>query len=69
MHKTSDSPGLFRRLVRRPVPLEPDAADMGTCFGLELSFDAPATVPAPPAAASRLPAWLPRLGVRAKGAP
>ena len=42
---------------------------MGTCFGLELSFDAPATVPAPPAAASRLPAWLPRLGVRAKGAP
>lgn len=68
MHKTSHASGLFRRLVRRPVPLEPDAADMGTCFGLELSFDAPAAVPAVPAAASRLPAWVPRLGVRARGA-
>jgi hypothetical protein len=68
MHKTSHSPGLFRRLVRRPVPLEPDAADMGTCFGLELSFDAPAAS-TPPAAASRLPAWMPRLGLRAKGTP
>ncbi len=50
MGKAAGSPGFFQRLLARPAPaVEDDAADFGTCFGLELSLapvqDPPAPVP------------------------
>jgi len=41
--------GLFQRLWARPQPTADDAADYGTCFGLELSLSvvAPTTPDAP----------------------
>jgi hypothetical protein len=57
---------MFQRMLSRPAPAEPDAADLGTCFGLELSLDPgyadPADTPRSP-----LPEWVQRLGTRGKG--
>lgn len=65
MNKASRTPGLFQRLIARPAPVDLDAADMGTAFGLEISLDQPALPPlAPPAA--RAPGWMQRLSGRAK---
>ena len=69
MRKASRSPGLFQRLMARPAPLDHDAADMGTCFGLEMSLDQPDAVPGPALARSRAPGWVQRLAGRGKPAP
>lgn len=62
-------PGLFARLRSRPAPAAFDAADMGTCFGLEVSLDQPDEVPVMAAPTPvRRPGWIQRLGRRGKPA-
>lgn len=62
-------PGLFARLRAKPAPAAFDAADMGTCFGLEISLDQPDEVPVLPAPAPvRRAGWVQRLGSRGKPA-
>ena len=39
---------MFQRVLPRPAPAEIDAADLGTCFGLECSLAPPE--PEPPTA-------------------
>ena len=64
------NPGLFQRLLTRPAPQEYDAADMGTCFGLEMSLDQPDVAVLPPQATpGRARGWVQRLAGRGKGAP
>lgn len=69
MSKARSTPGLFQRLMSRPVPLGCDAADMGTAFGMEMSFDDVDALPAPPLAPRRVPGWVQRLAGRGKPAP
>ncbi|MFY9512751.1 MAG: hypothetical protein WAQ05_17425 [Rubrivivax sp.] len=69
MNKASRTPGLFQRLVSRPAPAEFDAADMGTCFGLEISLEQPDLPPLAPAAPRRAPGWMQRLASRGKNTP
>ena len=55
--------GLFGFARRRRRADDPDAADMGTCFGLDMSLDD--TPPATPAAeAPAAPSWWQRLAGR-----
>jgi len=55
-------PTMFQRILARPTAVEADAADLGTCFGLECSLahaePEPAAEVAPP---SRRPRWFRRL--------
>jgi hypothetical protein len=46
------------RPARPHTPVELDAADLGTCFGLEMSLDQP-PVAEVPVAARRAPWWAP----------
>ncbi len=66
MGKASASTGFFQRLLTRPVPaIETDAADYGTCFGLELSLAPAAEESAPSPAAGPAPSgWIHRLARR-----
>ncbi len=66
MGKGSGSTGFFQRLLARPVPaIEDDAADFGTCFGLELSLAPAREEPAPAPAADKANAgWIHRLARR-----
>lgn len=59
--------GMLSRMLSRPVPVEPDPADYGTCIGLEFSLD---ENPKPPEErdAAR-PSWVQRLTSRGKPAP
>ncbi len=51
MDKPTRHHGLLQRWLGRPAaPSVADAADLGTCFGLDLSLT-PTPLPAPPAAA------------------
>jgi hypothetical protein len=61
------SPGLFRRWLARPAEAPQDAADLGTCIGLELSLDQP---PEPPGAPPSPPGygWIQRLRARSRPA-
>lgn len=65
MSEETDERGLFRRLLsRRTAAPMPDAADLGTCIGLEFSLDQPAapTRAAPSPAVST--GWVRRLASR-----
>lgn len=67
MSKPARSPGLIQRWFARPLPTADDAADFGTCYGLDLSLTPP---PAPAPAAERPRAgWMRRLGRRGRAAP
>ena len=59
MSETQRRTGLFNRLWSRPEPTADDAADYGTCFGLELSLGAVM----PTTADARQP-WQPRWAQR-----
>jgi hypothetical protein len=61
------SPGLFRRWLARPAADHQDAADLGTCIGLELSLEQP---PEPPGTPPSLPGlgWIQRLKARSRPA-
>lgn len=66
MSHGSKSPGLFRRWLARPLPDELDAADLGTCIGLEMSLDQPED-PLPEASVrEKSPGWVRRLTARAR---
>lgn len=66
MDKPTRSSGLFQRWRARPEPAVADAADFGTCFGLDLSLT-PTPLPAPPAAALRpRTGWAQRLRLRTR---
>lgn len=57
--------GLWQRLRSRPAAAAPDAADLGTCFGLEISLGPAAdALPAAPARRLRAPGWVQRLTSR-----
>jgi hypothetical protein len=48
MSEPQRRPGILQRLWSRPEPTADDAADYGTCFGLELSLSVvPTTADAP----------------------
>lgn len=66
MGKASASTGFFQRLLARPVPtIETDAADYGTCFGLELSLTPAPEEGTPSLAAGAEPSgWIHRLARR-----
>lgn len=49
--------------LRRDKSLEPDAADMGTAFGLDASFDAPDAAPTERPGDPRLRRVSPRTGL------
>ena len=65
MSHASKSPGLFRRWLARPVEHDLDAADLGTCIGLELSLDQP---PEPSETPPGVPGqgWIQRLKARSR---
>ena len=71
MSKASSTPGLFQRLLARPAPaMEQDAADYGTCIGLEFSLDQAEAAPLlPTPAPSRAPGWMRRLAARGRSTP
>ncbi len=64
MRKASNSPGLLERLRARAAAPEPDAADLGTAFGLEVSLDRQQAADAP--VTWQPPAWVQRLGARGR---
>jgi hypothetical protein len=69
MNKLPSSTRLFKLGRARATPVELDAADLGTCFGLEVSMDQPAEVPAEsPGKAQRAGGWLRRLASRQRSA-
>lgn len=55
---------LFWRARARRAAAQPDFADYGTAFGLELSMQAPEDLPAEPAPAARDAGWWRRLAAR-----
>jgi hypothetical protein len=67
MSHVSKSPGLFKRWLARPVEIDQDAADLGTCIGLEISLDQP---PEPLEALPGAPGlgWIQRLKARSRPA-
>jgi hypothetical protein len=69
MSKPARSPGLIQRWLARPAPTADDAADYGTCYGLDLSLAAQ-PAPAPPPEAPRARAgWARRLRLRGRVSP
>lgn len=54
---------LYRLSRLRRAPVEPDPAEFGTAFGLDMSFDRARQVEANEA--PKKPGWLERLGLRA----
>ena len=70
MAKATASGGFFQRLLARPAPsAEDDAADFGTCFGLELSLTPAQNPPAPAAGPGDAGAgWIHRLSRRERKA-
>jgi len=67
MSHASKSPGLFKRWLARPVQDDPDAADLGTCIGLEVSLDQPPE-PLQPPPGQPGPSWMQRLKARSRPA-
>jgi len=67
MSPASRAPGLFQRLLARPAPTFDDAADLGTCFGLEVSLDQQDEAPQPAAEPPRSASWVRRLTSRGRG--
>jgi hypothetical protein len=59
---------MFQRMLARSAPAKPDAADLGTSFGLELSLDEAAADAADAPRAPAMPAWVQRLTSRPKAA-
>jgi hypothetical protein len=69
MSKPARSPGLIQRWFARPEPTADDAADYGTCYGLDLSL-APPPAPAPAVDATRTRAgWARRFRLRSRVSP
>jgi len=67
MSKPKRTSGLIQRWFGRPEPASEDAADFGTCMGLDLSL-APPPVPAPAAGSGRpRQGWTRRLRTRVVG--
>lgn len=68
MSKPNRTNGLIPRWFARAEPSADDAADYGTCMGLDLSLAPP---PAPPAADAARPrqGWTRRLRLRARVSP
>ena len=68
MSKPNRTGGLIQRWFARPEPSSDDAADYGTCMGLDLSLAPP---PAPPAVLAERPrtGWTRRLRLRARVSP
>ena len=65
MSQASKSPGLFKRWLARPVQDDQDAADLGTCIGLEVSLDQPPEPPqSPPGPQGQ--GWMQRLRGRSR---
>jgi hypothetical protein len=62
MSMASSSLRSFLRPRTRTAPAALDPADMGTCFGLEMTLSAPALEPVPRSAPAR--PWWQRLGTR-----
>lgn len=58
------STGMLHRMLSRTAPAEPDPADYGTCFGLEISLDE--TPPLPQARTDAPLSWVQRLTSRTK---
>jgi hypothetical protein len=60
MDQASSAPRWFRpwRPAQSRAEIEHDAADLGTCFGLDMSLDEPVAAPAAGAPA-RAPWWAP----------
>ena len=67
MSHASKSPSLFRRWLARPVQDEQDAADLGTCIGLEVSLDQPPEPPETPSG-PKGQGWMQRLRTRSRPA-
>ncbi len=69
MSKPARTNGLLQRWLARPEPAVDDAADFGTCYGLDLSL-APPPAPAPAAKAPRSSGgWARRLLLRGRVGP
>ena len=65
MSKASSSPGFFARLRGR-ANTQPDAADLGTAFGLDLSLCPPDEHRPAPATGWQTPVWVQRLAARGR---
>lgn len=70
MDKPARTSGLLHRWLGRPTPAATtDAADLGTCFGLDLSLT-PTPLPAPPPRALQArTGWTGRLRLRTRIGP
>lgn len=69
MSKPARTNGLFHRWLARPEPAADDAADFGTCYGLDLSLTPP-PAPAPATEAPRARGgWTRRLRLRGRVGP
>ena len=66
MDKSNKTGGLFQRMRSRPAPTAADAADLGTCIGLEYSLCEAAEAPGPAPEAARRPGWIERFTNRGK---
>ena len=68
MSKATGSTGFFQRMLARPVPvIDADAADFGTCYGLEMSLAPLEEPPTPmPASAPGAGGWMRRLAQRTR---
>jgi hypothetical protein len=71
MVKATGSTGFFQRMLARPVPVvDADAADFGTCYGLELSLAPLEEAPLPlPSAAPGAGGWMRRFALRTRVGP
>jgi hypothetical protein len=68
MSKPIRTSGLIQRWFARPEPSSDDAADYGTCMGLDLSLAPPPAPPVVDAGRPRL-GWTRRLRLRARVGP